>query len=156
MTNMNPMAMLQQMRQPHMGMRQHPHQQMHGNVEGFFEEMAYGKKQIPDTVKAVVLAVVKEQADDVMAQHGYTTHEDEGYDKSRHRKFKETMEKMRDMSPAEVSRAIDEHFSNVTPQQRKVLQVLSQECSKKKMAEKAGIDKEDFMKIKHELEHQLK
>lgn len=126
------------------------------SFEEYISDVAHGRKPISDELKAVVLAIVKEQTDDVMAQHGYVTHEHDDYDKTAHRRFKETMEKMRDMSPTEAARAIDEHFSNVTPHQRKVLQVLSQECSKRKMAEKANMSLEDFMKYKHELEKQLK
>lgn len=153
MYNNSPIAMLQALRQP----RGVPH---HGGVHVGFEEyifeVAHGRKPISDEFKSVVLAIVKEQADGVMAQHGYMSQEVEDYDKEAHRRFKEKVEKMRDMTPTEAARAIDEHFSNVTPHQRKVLQVLSQECSKRKMAEKAGMSVEDFMKCKHELEKQLK
>lgn len=126
------------------------------SFEEYIFEVAHGRKPISEELKAVVLAIVKEQADGVMAQHGYMSQEVEDYDKEAHRKFKETVEKMRDMTPTEAARAIDEYFSNVTPRQRKVLQVLSQECSERKMAEKAGISLEDFMKCEHELGKQHK
>lgn len=153
MYNNSPMAMLQALSRHRGG---HPHGGGHVGVEEYISDVANGRKPISEELKAVVLAIVKAQADDVMAQHGYTSHEHEDYDKDAHRKFKEKVERMRDMSPTEAARAIDEHFSNVTPHQRKVLQVLSQECSKRKMAEKAGMSVEDFMKHKHELEKQLK
>ena len=153
MYNNSPIAAYQAMRQALGGNHNAPH---HGGFDAYIEDMANGRKPISDEFKAVVLAVVKEQTDDVMAQHGYTHHEQESYDKELHRKFKEKIEHLRDLAPTDALRAIDEHFKNVTPAQRKVLQVLSQECSKRKMAEKAGMSVEDFMKHKHELEKQLK
>lgn len=153
MYNNAPMAMLDALRSRRGGHQQPPH---YAGFDECITEMAYGRKPISDEFKAVVLAVVKEQTDDVMAQHGYTHHEQESYDKELHRKFKEKIEHLRDLAPTDALRAIDEHFKNVTPAQRKVLQVLSQECSKRKMAEKAGMSVEDFMKHKHELEKQLK
>ena len=103
MYNNSPIAAYQAMRQALGGNHNAPH---HGGFDAYIEDMANGRKPISDEFKAVVLAVVKEQTDDVMAQHGYTHHEQESYDKELHRKFKEKIEHLRDLAPTDALRAI--------------------------------------------------
>lgn len=155
MGGMNPMQAYMQFRNMMHGGKS-SEQAHHMPIESFFDDMAYGRKEIPESLKAVVMSVFKENTDNIMAQHGYITEEEVSYDKAAHRKFKEVIEKLRDMPHTEAVRAIDTHFSNVTPVQRKVLVALIGDRSKKKLAENAGITLDEFMHEKHALEHQIK
>lgn len=155
---MNPMAMLNQMMQ---GPGVPVNLGGHDAVEAYFRKLAEGPcEDIPKSVKAVFLAVIKEYMDKVMSHHGYVTEavaeEHCGYDKHTHRLFKDTIEVLRELPSSQVSAAIDEHFDGLTSGERRVISALANMPSRRKMAENMGMSKDHFMELKHGSEVKLK
>lgn len=158
-SGMNPMAMFQQMMQGPGGQRHHG--AGHESVEDYFRKLAEGScEDIPKSVKAVFLAVIKEYMDNVMSHHGYVTEaaaeEQCGYDKAAHRKFKDTIEMLRELPSGQVPAAIEEHFEGVTSAERRVLTALASLPSKRKLAENISMSKEHFMELSHAAEAKQK
>lgn len=130
-----------------------PHPQMHPEHSlHIWEEMASGHREIPDCVKAVILYILKENTDHIMAGHGYVSTDDStaSHDKERHRKFKAVMEELRDAPSLEVDKLIAQHFHGLTSEEHRVIKNLAQDRSKRKIAELTGVGSTDRLK---ELEH---
>lgn len=118
----------------------HPHHSAHSHLAQW-EEWANGSSEIPDCVKAVILFVLKENTDHIMAGHGYvpeagaTQHQHS----ERHRRFKEVMEELRDAPSLEVDKLISSHFHNLTAEEHRVIKNRAQDRSKRKIAELTGV-----------------
>lgn len=142
---------------PMPGMRHGGHQ----DVEGYFNRLADGRvENVPDSIKVVMLAVVKEYMDAVMSRHGYVTEEAAAeeccYDKETHREFKEKVEEMRELNSSQVPAFIDAHFEGLTSGERRVLMAEANLPSKRKRAENISMSKEHFMELKHAAEKKMK
>lgn len=118
-----------------------------------------------DTFAEAVMRVCNEKMEEVLARQGYFPAGMQGagygayspgYDMDKHRRFKEVMEEIREAPSADAPRLIEQRFANISPEERKLLMVLASECSKTKLASKAGMPLERFMELKHGLEHKLK
>lgn len=155
---LNPMMLFNQMMQG--GGAPQQHGMRHEPVEEYFRKLAEGEADIPKAIKAVLLAVIKEYMDKVMSNHGYVTEaaaeEHCGYDKQAHRKFKETIEKLRELPSGQVPAAIDAHFDGLTSGERRVITALANMPSKRKIAENNGMSKEHFMELSHAAEAKQK
>jgi hypothetical protein len=133
----------------YMGGHTHPHE----HVLGFFREVAEGKRQCPEELRAVILGVVGEQANGMLAQYGY---QHQG-DPEHHHRYKETLEELRDIPQVtEAVKRASQHFDNLTEEDRKVLQQILNRPSYKKMAQMVNMTPERFMEVKRELEWKLK
>lgn len=140
---------------PHHGYGQTHHQNLdHEQVLGFFREVAEGKRQCPEELRAVILGVVGEQANGMLAQYGY---QQQGGDPERHHRYKETLEELRDIPQVtEAVKRASQYFENLTEEDRKVLQQILNRQSYKKMAQLVNMTPERFMEVKRELEWKLK
>ena len=121
-------------------------------------EMAHGRKQIPEELKAVVCAITKEQTDRMLGQYGYThgghasSHTNE-----HHHRYKETLEELRDVpNVTEAIKRASQYFDNLTEEDKKVLQQILNRPSYKRMAQMVNMSPERFMEIKREMENKLK
>jgi hypothetical protein len=156
---MNPMSMMSMMSQ-----MMPPHGWHHGLhvVEGYFKKLADGPvESVPAEIKAVLLGVVKEYMDAVMARHGYMTEGGAacnpcGYDKELHKAFKETIEEMRELNSSQVPAFIDNHFEGLSSGERRVLMAQANMPSKRKRAENINMSKEHFMELNHSAATKLK
>lgn len=123
-------------------------------VLGFFREVAEGKRQCPEEIRAVILGVVGEQANGMLAQYGY---QQQGGNPEHHHRYKETLEELRDIPQVtEAVKRASQHFENLTDEDRKVLQQILNRPSYKKMAQMVNMTPERFMEVKRELEWKLK
>lgn len=119
-------------------------------------EAAYGRGEIPEELKIVILEVVKEQADSMLAGQGYYP-EHGGHGGEQHHHYKEVLEKLREIPSAmEATKQFNKYFDNLTEEERKVLTQLIQRPTIKKQAAAAGVSPERFYEIKHELQYKLK
>ena len=135
--------------------------QQHGPQHNEFEAMLNS-----DAFANAVMRVCGERMEAVLASQGYFPAGMQGsagygayspqYDMEKHRRFKEVMEEIREAPSADAPRLIEQRFANISPEERKLLMVLASECSKTKLASKAGMPLERFMELKHGLEHKLK
>lgn len=155
---MNPMSIMNMMGQmmPQQGGHHGPHV-----VEGYFKRLADGPVEaVPAELKVVLLAVVKEYMDAVMARHGYMAEgaavAEVGYDKERHRAFKAKVEEMRELNSSQVPAFLDAHFEGLSSGERRVLMAKANMPSKRKMAENINMNKEHFMELAHSAEAKMK
>lgn len=127
----------------------------HEPVLTFFRSVAYGERPCPEELRQVILGVVGEQANGMLAQYGYS--QQGGYDGDQHHRYKETLEELRDVpNVTEAVKRAGQHFENLTDEDKKVLQQILSRPSYKKMAAITNIPLERFMQIKRDLEHKLK
>lgn len=120
----------------------------------WLHDMASGKEDIPEALVQIVQCITAQQADSVLSQHGLSYNN--GQDPA-HTRFMETLDSLRDLpTTAEAARGIDSKFMNLTPDERKVLNILVQRTSKRRMAEKAGMPLDRFTELKHSLYHKLR
>ena len=111
-----------------------------------------------------VMRVCRERMDEVLAEQGYFPAGMQGagfggqggYDHERHRRFKEALEELRDLPTAEAQRRMPVMFPGLDEEEKRVLSVLVSESSKKKLAQKANMQPEKFMHVKHALEEKLR
>lgn len=142
----------------HMGGQQHQYgrpQHQSGEYEkviAFFRSVAYGETPCPEELKQVILGVVGEQANGMLAQYGYTQ---QGGDQ--HHRYKEVLEELRDVpNVMDAVKRASQHFDNLTDEDKKVLQQILNRPSYKKMAQIVNMAPERFMEVKRGLEHKLK
>ena len=127
----------------------HPQGGEHEHVLGIFREVAEGKRQCPEELRAVILGVVGEQANGMLAQYGY---QQQG-DPERHRRYKKTLEDLREItSVAEAVKRAEQYFNNLTDDHKKVLRQILNRPSYKRMAQMENMSPERFMELKSELE----
>lgn len=120
----------------------------------FFREVAEGKRQCPEELRAVILGIVGEQANGMLAQYGY---QQQGGDPEHHHRYKETLEELRDIPQVtEAVKRAGQYFENLTDEDKKVLQQILNRPSYKKMAQMVNMTPERFMEVKHGLEWKLK
>lgn len=146
----------------HMGGQQHqygrPQHQNgeHEKVIAFFRSVAYGETSCPEELKQVILGVVGEQANGMLAQYGYTQQGGQ-YGGDQHHRYKEALEELRDITNlADAEKKFDNYFIDLTTDDRKVLKQLVNRPSIKRLSQMAGMPPERFMEIKRGLEHKLK
>lgn len=72
--------------------------------------------------------------------------------KERHKRFKATLDELRDLPTAEAQRRMPVMFPGLDEDGKRVLSVLVSESSKKKLAQKANMPLEKFMQKAYELE----
>lgn len=142
----------------HMGGQQHGFQQRregeHEDVLAFFRSVAYGERPCPEELRQVILGVVGEQANGMLAQYGY---QQQGGNPEHHHRYKEVLEELRDIPQVtEAVKRASQHFDNLTDEDRKVLQQILNRSSYKKMAQMVNMTPERFMEVKRELEWKLK
>lgn len=139
------------------GHQQYGHKQgggEHDDVLAFFRSVAYGERPCPEELKQVILGVVGEQANGMLAQYGYTQ---QGGDHELHHRYKETLEELRDVpNVVEAVKRASQHFDNLTDEDKKVLQQILNRPSYKKMAQMVNMSPERFMEVKRGLEYKLK
>lgn len=127
-------------------------------IREYFRMLAEERMPIPEEIADVIICVVKERMNHILAGHGY--HEEPqhgGSEDYQHRRFKEVLEELRNSDPKETAKRIDDHFRDLRPEERKLLTILSQERSKKQIADNAGLPSvARMMEIKRGLEHKLK
>jgi hypothetical protein len=132
-----------------------PHRGAQGDFMEEIREMAHGRKPIPEEFKAVICATVKEQTDSMLGQYGYTQQDHHGSD--RHRRFKETLEELRDVpNVSDAMGKANQYFETLTEEERKVLHHLVNRPSIKKMAQMSGLSPERFLELRHSLEQKIK
>lgn len=139
---------------------QQPLPEQHRGMQGGFmdeiREIAYGRKPIPEELKAVVCAIVKEQTDGMLGQFGYSQQGMPGYEDS-HQKYKETIEELRDAANViEAEKKFDNHFSDLTSEDKKVLKTEVNRPSIKKLAQMVNMSPERFLEVKRGLKFKLK
>lgn len=93
-----------------------PHRASQGDFMDEIREMAHGRKPIPEELKAIICAVVKEQTDSMLGQYGYTQHGgQQGGNPEHHHRYKETLEELRDVPQVtEAVKRASQHFENLT------------------------------------------
>ena len=131
----------------------------HESVLAFFRAVAQGERPCPEELKAVILGVVGEQANGMLAQYGYTQQGggEWGNDPGRHHRYKEVLEELRDVpNVVEAVKRAGQYFDNLTEEDKKVLQQILNRPSYKKMAQMANMPPDRFMEVKRGLEHKLK
>ncbi|MBR4007841.1 hypothetical protein [Fibrobacter sp.] len=130
----------------------------HEKVLAFFRSVAYGEQPCPEELKQVILGVVGEQANGMLAQYGYTQQGGEwGNDPARHHRYKEVLEELRDVpNVIEAEKKFDHYFSDLSPEDKKVLKQLINRPSTKKLAQMVNMQPDRFMEVKRSLEHKLK
>lgn len=143
----------------HMGGQQHQYGRSqhqngeHESVLAFFRSVALGERPCPEELRAVILGVVGEQANGMLAQYGYT--QQGGGDQ--HHRYKEVLEELRDVpNLIEAEKKFDQYFTDLTPEERKVLKQLVNRPGIKKLAQMTNVTPERFMEIKHGLQYKLK
>jgi hypothetical protein len=150
---------LEAMRHP-FGFQQHGYAQggkSYGEQGDFMveiSEMAHGRKPIPEELKAVICAVTREETDRMIEQYGYTqsAHES-GHDSERHRRYKKTLEELREItSVTEAVKRAEQYFNNLTDDHKKVLHQILNRPSYKRMAQMVNMSPERFMELNSELE----
>ncbi len=118
-------------------------------------EAAYGRGEIPEELKIVILEVVKEQADSMLAGQGYYP-EHGGHGGELHHRYKEVLDKLREIPSAmEAVKQFNKYFENLTEEDRKVLTQLIQRPPLKKQAAAAGVSPERFCEVDAELPYKL-
>lgn len=133
---------------------QHGGSAEHEKVIAFFRSVSYGETPCPEELKQVVLGIVGEQANSMLGQYGYTQ---QGGMPDSHVRFKETLEELRDIpNVTEAVKKAGQHFENLTEEDRKVLQLILNRPSYKKMASMVNMPLDRFMAVKHGLEQKLK
>ena len=140
---------------------QQPLPEQHRGMQGGFmdeiREIAYGRKPIPEELKAVVCAIVKEQTDGMLGQFGYSQQGMTGYEGGQHQRYKEALEELREApNPIEAEKKFDQFFTDLTPEDKKVLKQLINRPSTKKLAQMVNMQPDRFMEVKRGLEHKLK
>lgn len=130
----------------------------HESVLAFFRAVAQGERPCPEEIKAVILGVVGEQANGMLAQYGYTQQGGEwGNDPGRHHRYKEVLEELRDVpNVIEAEKKFDQFFTDLSPEDRKVLKQLVNRPSVKKLAQMVNMTPDRFVEVKRSLEHKLK
>lgn len=131
----------------------------HEQVLSFFRSVAYGETPCPEELKQVILGIVGEQANGMLAQYGYTQQGggEWGNDPGRHHRYKEVLEELRDVpNVIEAEKKFDQFFSDLSPEDRKVLKQLINRPSTKKLAQMVNMTPDRFMEVKRSLEHKLK
>ena len=127
----------------------------HESVLAFFRAMAQGERPCPDELRAVILGVVGEQANGMLAQYGYTQGGEA--DHGRHKQYKDTWEELRDVANVmDAVKRASQHIDNLTDEDRKVLPQILNRPSYKRMAQSVNMTPERFMEVKRGLEHKLK
>lgn len=125
----------------------------HESVIDFFRSVALGERPCPEELRAVILGVVGEQANGMLAQYGYT--QQGGSDL--HHRYKEALEELRDVpSIVEAEKKFDHYFSDLTSEDKKVLKTEVNRPSLKKLAQMVNMTPDRFMEVKRGLEHKLK
>lgn len=135
------------------------HERRGGGYGGSDSELLYS----PEFADAV-MRVCRERMDEVLAEQGYFPAGMQGagfsgqggYDHERHRRFKEALEELRDLPTAEAQRRMPVMFPGMDEDEKRVLSVLVSESSKKKLAQKANMQPDKFMHVKHGLEEKLR
>ena len=123
------------------------------SVLAFFRAVAQGERPCPEELKAVILGIVGEQANGMLAQYGYT--QQGGGDQ--HHRYKEVLEELRDVpNIIEAEKKFDQYFVDLTPEDRKVLKQKVNRPSNKKLAQLSNIPLERFLEIDHELQYKVK
>lgn len=126
----------------------------HESVISFFRAVAQGERPCPEELKAVILGVVGEQANGMLAQYGYTQ---QGGGDEHHHRYKEALEELRDVpNVVEAVKRAGQYFTDLTEEDKKVLQQILNRPSYKKMAQMVNMAPERFMEVKRGLEHKLK
>lgn len=128
----------------------------------------YGELLYSEEFAEAVKRVSRESMNELLAQQGYfpggpgqggwmpgMQHGGQGGDPA-HESFKEVLDEIRDAPSSEQHKLIEARFENVTPEERKLLMALAGDCSKRKLAAKAGLPLERFMELKHGLKYKLK
>lgn len=143
---------------PHYGhIQPQPRHGEHDSVMEFFRSVAYGQRPCPEEVKQVVLGIMSEQANGMLAQYGYTQTGMPGGHDDLHARYKATLEELRDIpNILEAEKRFDAHFNDLTPEERKVLKAIVNRPSIKKLAQTVGLTPERFTEIKHQLQYKLK
>ena len=126
-------------------------EQHHGYQRDFAEElrdMAYGRKPISEELKAVVCAIMKQQADNMLGQYGYSQHGQGHHDDSDLQRYEETLEELREVpNVTEAMKRSGQYFDDLTDEDKKVLQQILNRPSNKQMAKMANMQHERFMEI---------
>lgn len=126
----------------------------HESVISFFRAVAQGERPCPEELRAVILGVVGEQANGMLAQYGYTQM---GGGDEHHHRYKEALEELRDIpNVVEAVKRAGQYFTDLTDEDKKVLQQILNRPSYKKMAQLANLAPERFMEVKRGLEYKLK
>lgn len=119
------------------------------DVLAFFRAVAYGEMPCPEELKQIIIGVVGEQANGMLAEYGY---QQQG-DPERHRRYKETLEELRDIpNVTEAVKRAEQHFDNLTNDHKKVLHQILNRPSYKRMAKMVNMSPERFMELMSELE----
>lgn len=125
----------------------------HEKVIAFFRSVAYGETPCPEELKQIILGVVGEQANGMLAQYGY--HQQGGDDQ--HHRYKEVMEELRDVpNLTDAEKKFDQYFVDLTPDDRKVLKQKVNRPSNKKLAQLTNLTLDRFLEIDHGLPYKLK
>lgn len=125
-----------------------PSMRHYEHERGGYSDMSRGE------LRAFIMEVMREQADEMFAEQGYYRGEQGG---DQHKRFKEALEKLREIpSIMEATKHFPKYFEGLTEEERKVLTQLAQKPSLKKQAQSAGMTPERFCQLKHELMYKLK
>ena len=107
-------------------------------------------------LRAFIVKVMREQADEMFAEQGYHRGTD-GHGSELHHRYKEVLEELREIpSAVEAVKKFGMYFDGLSEEERKVLTQLVQRTPLKKMSASAGVSPERFREIKHELMYKLK
>lgn len=127
-----------------------------GSGGGMWAELLWSH-DFADAVKRVC----REEMNGVLAQQGYYPGGGQGqqgeHGSELHRRWKETLDEIRDAPTAEQHKLVEQRFEGLTPEERKLLMAaLAPECSTRKLAAKAGLPVDRFVELKHGLKYKLR
>ena len=124
-------------------------------MEKYWRGLCDGSIEVPEhMVKAMCVMVaeaVKEHGSEMGAGGNY------GYDEQEHERYKDAIERLREAPANEKQRLMKELFEDdLTPDEQKVLQVMSEQKSYKRIAQEKGMSLERYKEAKKSLKHKLK
>lgn len=139
-----------------------PRRSFHHEMEQYFSDIRDGKAEVPDAMAEAMCVAAMQAISHYMTKHEAMEQTLAEYGESaghseRHKKFKEAVDKMRDANNAqEVQRIIDEHFENLTTEEKNCLHQMAKAFSRKGNADALRVSVDMWEQIKKNAETKLK
>lgn len=129
----------------------------------YCEDIESGRVECPPAFARIISRLVKAGMEEYGAKSPASrmseSAEKEGSEEHqrKHRKFKEVLEKLREVPLNERSRVLEEHFTpQLTPEERVVLMELADDRSLRHKAGKVRMTPEEFVNARHSAESKVK
>lgn len=124
-------------------------------MKKYWRGLCDGSIEVPDDMAKAMCVMVAE----AVKEHGFNTENGTGYghDEEEHERYKEAIERLREASPNEKQKLMKELFEDdLTPDEQKVLRVMSEQKSYKRIAQEQGMTLDRFKEAKKNLKHKRK